>query len=312
MRIALIGQAAFGEAVFSALRAAGEEIVAVSSITGTPERPDALWAAGDAAGIARFPTGDLKKRAVLDAFAETKPDLGVMAFVTHILPQRVLDLPPRGVIQYHPSLLPLHRGISSMHWAIRMGDAKTGLSIFWVDAGIDTGPVLLQRDVEIGPDDTIGSLYFDKLFALGVESLVESVRLVREGNAPRIIQDESRMTYEPPADDANSAIAWTRPAREVYDLIRGSNPSPGAHAMLRGVQVRIFDARMTPGEPAAAPGTILASEEDRIDIALLGGVLHAHRLQLASRKKLPAAAFAAEASVVVGDAFADGVVGGNH
>jgi methionyl-tRNA formyltransferase len=231
----------------------------------------------------------------------------VMAFVTHILPQRVLDLPPLGTIQYHPSLLPRHRGISAMHWAIRMGETNTGLSIFWVDAGIDTGPVLLQRDVEIGPDDTVGSLYFDKLFAPGVDALVESVRLVREGKAPRIVQDESRMTYEPPADDANSAIAWMRPAREVYALIRGSNPSPGAHAMLYATKVRIFDARVTLGETPAAPGTILASETDRIDIALPGGVLHAHRLQRDGGKKLPAADFASETGVVVGDGFGDGV-----
>ena len=307
MRIALIGQAAFGERVFSALREAGEDIVAVSSVTGKPERPDPLWAAAQAAGIACFPTAKLKQPDVLDAFAATKPDLGVMAFVTHILPQRVLDLPALGTIQYHPSLLPRHRGIAAMQWAIRMGESKTGLSIFWVDAGIDTGPVLLQRDVEIGSDDTVGSLYFDKLFALGIESLVESVRLVREGTAPRIVQDESQMTYEPPADDANSAIAWMRPAREVYDLIRGSNPAPGAHAMLYATKVRIFDARLTLGDTAAPPGTMLASEDDRIDIALLGGVLHAHRLQREGGKKLPAAEFAAEMGVVVGDGFEDGV-----
>jgi methionyl-tRNA formyltransferase len=323
MKIALIGQAAFGEAVFFALRNAGEDIVAVSSITGKPERPDPLWAAAEAAGIARFPTGKLKQPDVLEAFAATKPDLSVMAFVTHILPQRVLDLPPLGTIQYHPSLLPRHRGISAMHWAIRMGETKTGLSIFWVDAGIDTGPVLLRRDVEIGPDDTVGSLYFDRLFALGVDALVESVRLVREGKAPRIVQDESRMTYEPPADDANSAIAWMRPAREVYDLIRGSNPSPGAHAMLYATKIRIFDARVTlfddpnatggtarteHGEFPIAPGAVLASEGDRIDIALLGGVLHAHRLQRDGGKKLPAAEFASEMGIVVGDGFEDGVV----
>ena len=132
--------------------------------------------------------------------------------------------------------------------------------------------------------------------------------MVREGTAPRIVQDESQMTYEPPADDANSAIAWSRPAREVYDLIRGSNPSPGAHAMLYATKVRIFDARMTPGETTAAPGTILASESDRIDIALDGGVLHAHRLQREGGKKLPASEFAVEMGVVVGDGCEDGVV----
>src|SRR5574338_119042 len=129
MKIALIGQAAFGEAVFRALRDAGEQVVAVSSVAGTPERPDPLWAAAGEAGIARFPTGQLKKPDVLEAYAATAPD---------------------------PALLPRHRGINAMHWAIRQGEPETGLSIFWVDAGIDTGPVLLRKTVAIGPDDTVG------------------------------------------------------------------------------------------------------------------------------------------------------------
>jgi methionyl-tRNA formyltransferase len=227
-----------------------------------------------------------------------------MAFVTHILPQRVLDLPALGTIQYHPSLLPRHRGISAMHWAIRQGESATGLSIFWVDAGIDTGPVLLQRPVDIGPDDTVGSLYFDKLFAAGVDALVESVRLVREDRAPKLVQDGAQATYEPPADDSNSGIDWNAPAEQVYNLIRGSNPSPGAHAMLYATRVRIFDARLTLREDAStAPGTILASEDDRIDIALAGGVLHAQRLQRDGGKKLRAPEFAAEVGVAAGDAF---------
>ncbi|HEY7801551.1 MAG TPA: methionyl-tRNA formyltransferase [Dehalococcoidia bacterium] len=304
MKIALVGQAAFGEAVFRALRHAGEDIVAVSSIAGTPARPDALWAAAQATGIPLVPTGELRKREVLDKYAATKPDLGVMAFVTHILPQRVLDLPALGTIQYHPSLLPRHRGISAMHWAIRQGEPATGLSIFWVDAGIDTGPVLLQRPVDIGPDDTVGSLYFDKLFAAGVDALVESVRLVREDRAPKLVQDGAQATYEPPADDSNSGIDWNAPAQQVYNLIRGSNPSPGAHAMLYATRVRIFDARLTLRDDAStAPGTILASEDDRIDIALAGGVLHAQRLQRDGGKKLRAPEFAAEMGVVAGDAF---------
>jgi methionyl-tRNA formyltransferase len=318
MRIALIGQAAFGEAVSNALRGAGEEIVAVSSITGTEERPDALYAAARAAGMPFFETGNLKKPGVLDAYAATKPELGVMAFVTHILPQRVLDLPPLGTVQYHPSLLPRHRGISAMHWAIRSGETKTGLTIFWVEAGIDTGPILLQREAAIAPDDTVGSLYFDKLFALGVASLVEAVRLVREGRAPKIAQDDAKATYEPPADDANSGIVWALPARRVYDLIRGSNPSPGAHATFDGARVRFFDARLStdgPHPPAPSPslsrgggastGTVLATGES-IDIALDGGVLHARWLSLDGGKKLAAAEFAEAAGVVVGARFGDG------
>ena len=128
---------------------------------------------------------------VYEEFRKLKPDLNVLAFVTDIIPQRVLDLPRLGSIQYHPSLLPKHRGGSAINWAVINGETKTGLTIFWPDKGIDTGPILLQKEVEIGPDDTVGSLYFNKLFPLGVEALAESVQLVREGKAPRIAQDEA-------------------------------------------------------------------------------------------------------------------------
>jgi methionyl-tRNA formyltransferase len=207
-----------------------------------------------------------------------------------------------------------------MHWAIRMGDATTGLTVFWVDKGIDTGPILLQREVAVAPDDTVGSLYFDKLFTAGVEALVEAVRLVREGTAPRIPQDESHATYEPPADDSNSGIRWFAPAADVYNLIRGSNPTPGAHCILYATKVRIFDAGITlfedpedtggtvttsEGDWPAGPGSILAATDEQIDIALLGGVLHAKRLQREGGKKLPAAEFAQEMGIEVGDSFED-------
>ena len=306
MRIALIGQAAFGEAVFSALRATGEQIVAVSSIEGAPDRPDPLWAAAESAGLPPFPTGKLRERDVLEAWSATQPDLCVMAFVNHILPERVLHAPPMGTIQYHPSLLPRHRGRSAINWAITQGDAVTGITIFWVDRGIDTGPILLQKEVAIGPDDTVGSLYFDRLFPLGVEAMVEAVRLVREGAAPRIEQDERLATYEPPADESTSAIDWSKPAQDVYNLVRGSNPQPGAHAMLHGAQVKLFDARLSPEVSSEPPGAVLAAG-DTIDIALAGGVLRVMRLQPAGGKKIAAAEFAAAHNVAPGARFENGV-----
>ncbi|MEX0750400.1 MAG: methionyl-tRNA formyltransferase [Dehalococcoidia bacterium] len=307
MRIALIGQAAFGEAVFTRLRDQGEQIVAVSSIEGAPGRPDPLWAAAEAARLPPFPTGKLKKSSVLDAWSETKPDLCVMAFVNHILPERVLEAPPLGTIQYHPSLLPRHRGRSSINWAIAQGDGVTGITVFWVDKGIDTGPILLQKEVPVGPDDTVASLYFDHLFPLGVDAMAEAVRLVREGNAPRITQDETRATYEQPADDTTSAIDWAQPAQDVYNLVRGSNPQPGAHAMLGDLQVRFFDARMSPEAPPEPPGTVLAVGET-IDVALAGGILRAMRLQAAGGKKIAATELAAAHGVTPRVRFANGAL----
>jgi methionyl-tRNA formyltransferase len=302
MRIALIGQAAFGESVYRALRDAGEDVVVVSSVRGPKERPDPLYTAAKADDIPVFSTGKLKEPDVLERYAATRPDLCVMAFVTHILPESVITSPRLGTIEYHPSLLPLHRGRSALHWAIRMGDTRTGLTVFWVDEGIDTGPILLQREVDIAPDDTVGSLYFDKLYPMGVAALTDAVRMVREGAAPRLPQDNEHATYEHPAEGENSRIDWRVPAQQVYDLVRGSNPQPGAHARLNGRVVRFWDSRLTLNTLSGAPGTVLNIGET-IDVELSGGVLHAKRLSLEGGKKLPAPEFAEAAGLRAGDRF---------
>lgn len=278
MRILVIGQAAFGQDVFNKLREAGEEVVAVAapaqSLSG---RADRLRAAADAAGVTAVETSKLRDTDVQAVLRRTRPDLGVMVYVSDLIPVDVLNLPVHGTIQYHPSLLPRHRGRSSINWAIIQGDAKTGASIFWPDAGWDTGPVLLQREVAIGPDDTTGSLYYDKLYPLGIEMILESVRLVREGKAPRLAQDESQATYEKPAEDPLVRIDWRKPAQDVYNLIRGSDPSPGAWTRLGGAKVRLTDARLLPLE-TAPPGVIASVGEEGIRVGALGGTILARKL----------------------------------
>ena len=167
-----------------------------------------------------------------------------MAFVTDFVPAEILEAPRLGTIQYHPSLLPKHRGPSSINWPIIFGETETGTTIFWPDDGLDTGPVLLQKRVSIGPDDTLGSLYFGQLFPLGVEAMVESVDLVRRGEAPRIAQDETQATYEGWCKDADARIDWQKPAEQVYNLVRGSNPRPGAHTTHQGGMLRLFDCEL--------------------------------------------------------------------
>ena len=197
MRIVVVGQAPFGEAVLKRLLEKGAEVVGVSA-PATPQgrRADPLHALAEEKRLPVFTTRDLKKDAVFNSLAALKPDLTIMAFVTDILAQRVLDVAKLGTIQYHPSLLPRHRGASAINWAIVQGEAKTGLTIFWPDKGVDTGPVILQKEVAIEPDDTLGSLYFDKLFPMGIDALLEAMELVQQGKAPRIPQDESQATSE--------------------------------------------------------------------------------------------------------------------
>ncbi len=300
MRILLIGQAQFGQAVFEALRAAGERIVGVSAPpVDRRGAPDPLWRIASEAGLPLFETARLKRAEVYEELAALEPDLGVMAFVTQILPERVLDLPRHGTIQYHPSLLPRHRGRTAIAWAIAQGDATTGVTIFWVDKGIDTGPILLQREVPIGPDDTTASLYFNTLFPLGVEALVEATRLVREGRAPRIPQDDALATYEHPFGDEHALIDWHLPSQATYALVRAANPQPGAYTLLDGKRLRIFDARLTPELPAAPPGFVTGADGAGLRVALPDATLVVQRVAFDGGPKMPALEFVRAAGLRV-------------
>lgn len=278
MRIALFGQAAFGKDVLDALLAAGEEVVGVSTPKASA-RPDPLFTAAEAAGLPVIETPSLRQQGSLATFAAWQPELLVFAFVTDIVRQPVLDLAPMGAIQYHPSLLPRHRGRSAMNWPIIAGETKTGLTIFWVDAGVDTGPILLQHEIPITADDTLGTIYFGQLYKMGVDALVEAVAMVREGRAPRVTQDDSLATYEAPIGPEHARIDFTRPARLVYNHIRGCDPAPGASAMLRGASTRLFDCRLVEGNAPQAPGTVVSVNKGKASIALIGGTLIVGRVQ---------------------------------
>ncbi len=303
MRILLIGQAAFGQDVFTRLREAGEEVVAVTapaqSLSG---RADRLRAAADQAGVAAFETAKLRDPSAADALRALRPEIGVMAFVSDIIPQDVLDLPRHGTIQYHPSLLPRHRGRSAINWAIIQGEPTTGVTIFWPDAGIDTGPVLLQREVEIGSDDTTGSLYYDKLYGLGIDMLLESVRLVAEGRAPRIAQDEGKATYEKPCEDRLVRVDWRRPVPEVHNLVRGSDPSPGAWTRIDGTKVRLFESHVAERKDLG-PGVIGAVDDSGIVVGAEGGSLRLGKLATEDGRPQPAAEFAREHGLQAGARF---------
>jgi methionyl-tRNA formyltransferase len=305
MRIVLIGQAAFGEAVFKALRDRGDEIVGVCA-PATPEggRPDPLRVAAESAGLPALPTRRLRRdEGVVQQVLDLKPDLNVMAFVTDIIPERVLAAPPLQTIQYHPSLLPRHRGASAINWAIIQGDTKSGLTVFWVDAGIDTGPILMQKEVEIGPDDTVTTLYFNHLFPLGVEAMVEAVDRVRQGRAPRIEQDHSLATYEPICRDEHTWLNWEAQPRTVYNLVRGANPTPGANALFRGEHVKLFDSALLPSDTGRPPGELAEISDQGVAVALNGATLLVKRMQVPGGPKVPAAEWASVREAKVGERF---------
>ncbi len=301
MRIILVGQGPFGEKVLEALTKKGEAIVGVFSPSG--KRGEGMKDLAEKLKIPCYQPRQMKDPSVFDIFKRLKPDLVILAFVTEIIPKNLLAIPSIGTICYHPSLLPRHRGASGIHWAIIQGDTRTGLTIFWVDEGIDTGPILLQKEVEIGPDDTTGSLYFNVLFPMGIEAIVESVELIKQGRAPRIPQDESKATYEPPCDDRVGAIDFEKPIRAVYNLIRGCDPQPGAYSTFGGKKIRFYDARMVSTETGKRPGEIVGIEEEGLDIAAKGGTLVIGKVRVDKGEKIGPIKFTQLVGAKVGDTF---------
>ena len=244
MRIAIIGQQEFGKAVLEAFLARGDEVVGIFVSPERPgARPDPLRAAAEAKGLAVFQFAKYAEPSAHEVMRTLKADLGVMAYVLAFVPQSFCAIPKHGTIQYHPSLLPLHRGPASINWPIIKGFAKTGLSIFRPTDGLDEGPIVLQEEVAIGPDDTLGSLYFDKLFLMGVQAMLEAADLVVSGKAKEIVQDESRATYEGWVRDAESRINWANHVDQIYNLVRGCNPQPGAWTTLDARRLYLYDAR---------------------------------------------------------------------
>ena len=301
MRIILIGQAAFAEKTLDKLLSKGEEVLAVFCFPDAPGgKIDPVKQRALQLGIPVHQHKTLKTPEVTEQFVSLEADLAILAFVSQIIPPPVFNAPRFGSICYHPSLLPKYRGRTAINWALIRGEAVTDLTIFWLDKGIDTGPILLQKEVRVDPNDTTGTLYFNKLFPMGIEAIGEAVDLIKAGNPPRIVQDESKATYDPPCGDEHAKIDWSKPANELYNLIRGCDPQPGAHSIWQGKRVRIFDARLQAGDVSAAPGEVIDIGADEIAVALAGGTLAVKRMR-GEGGKISAAEFAKQVALKVGD-----------
>ncbi|MEO8098938.1 MAG: methionyl-tRNA formyltransferase [Acidobacteriota bacterium] len=246
MKIAIIGQQDFGKAVLEAFLHRGDEVVAVFC---APEkegaRPDSLRVAAQEKGLKVHQFKSLRDKEAALAIEAANADIGIMAFVLQFAPQEFVSVPKHGTIQYHPSLLPKYRGPSSINWPIIKGETETGLTIFRPSDGLDEGVVVLQKTTPLSPDDTLGSVYFDRLFPMGVAAMLEAADLVVAGKHSETIQDESHASYEGWCKAGEARIDWSKPVDHVYNLIRGCNPAPGAWTTFNGKKLQIFDARKT-------------------------------------------------------------------
>jgi methionyl-tRNA formyltransferase len=301
MKIILVGQGPFGEKTLDALIQNGEDVIGV--FCPKDKRGETMKALAESSSIALFQPDHMKDAAVHEAYLELNPELVVLAFVTDILPESLLDIPSIGTICYHPSLLPRHRGSSGINWAIIQGDTRTGLTILWADKGIDTGAILLQKEVDIAPNDTTGSLYFNKLFPMGIDAIVEAVELIKAGKAPKIPQNDSQATYEPPCDEKYAGIDWSKPAEEVYNLIRGCDPQPGAYSTLGGRKVKFYRAELIDSATETSPGQVIRIGAGGVVVALDGAALKVGKMKSEKGVKINADEFAREADLKVGMRF---------
>ncbi|HAE34045.1 MAG: methionyl-tRNA formyltransferase [Chloroflexi bacterium] len=304
MRIALIGQAAFGKDVLNALVENNEDVVAALCPPDRDGRPaDLVKEAAETHGISLYQYSRMRDSKAIKEFLSLNIDLCVMAFVTDIVPMEMLEAPTYGTIQYHPSLLPEHRGPSSINWPIIEGKSKTGLTIFWPDEGLDTGPILLQKETEIDPDDTLGSVYFGRLYPMGIEAMIEAVNMVKSGNAAKIQQDHSKATYQGWCRAGDAVIDWADTAANIYNMIRGCDPSPGANTILGSDKISFFKASFSQTKSEAIPGTVIGIDDDSFSLAAKDGIISIGRVQLDRDPKLMAGEFVGTGAIQIGKRF---------
>ncbi len=291
MRIILMGQQAFGKATLEAYLERGEDVVAVYCAPDKEGKPvDPVKEFALEKGLPLYQPANFTDKDVLDEMRALNADLCVMSYVIIFVPEEARDIPTHGSVCFHPSMLPKHRGPSSINWPIIGGATKTGLTIFWPDDGLDEGEILLQKEIEIGADDTLGSVYFDKVFPIGIAAMCEVLDLVRDGKAPKIVQDDSLATYESWCKKADAKIDWSKSVDDVYNLIRGTNPQPGAWTTINGQEVKIFDSAKQ-SEAGGAPGEVTSVGDDGFCVAVNGGQILVKRVRPDGQGKIAASEF---------------------
>ncbi|MBU2959530.1 methionyl-tRNA formyltransferase [Citreicella sp. C3M06] len=281
MRVIFMGTPEFSVPVLDALIEAGHEIAAVycqpprPAGRGKKDRPTPVHARAEALGLTVRHPVSLKSAEEQARFAALNADVAVVVAYGLILPQAVLDAPSKGCLNIHASLLPRWRGAAPIHRAIMAGDAQTGICIMQMEAGLDTGPVLMRKSIPIGAEDTTGELH-DRLSALGATLITEALDALNTLRPTP--QPEDGVTYASKIDKSEAAIDWTRPAEDISRQIRGLSPFPGAWTMFGNERIKLLGAR--PADGAGVPGEAL---DDAFTLACGTGALRITRAQRAGK-----------------------------
>jgi methionyl-tRNA formyltransferase len=309
MRLVVIGQAPFGRECLQALVNQGEEVVGAVTVPDVPgaKKPNPFKELAQELSIPLVQPKNLKNREFFEWIKDRNPDLLVLVFVTQFVAKEVIDLATHGGINYHPSLLPKYRGGSAIAWAIINGETQTGVTIHYIDEGVDTGDIIIQESVPIDPDDTTITLYYNKLFPLGVKLVAEAVRLIREGKAPRIPQDPRLASFQPALKPDHTGIDWRQRASNIYNLVRGSVPVPGAITRFHGKELAVIEASVKDyggwEKPSQPPGKVIDVSEEGISVQTGQGLVLIKKLQSKEIGKMEATDFARSFGVKAGDVF---------
>jgi methionyl-tRNA formyltransferase len=307
MRIVFAGTPEFARIALAALCTAGHEIVLVltqpdrKSGRGLRAEPNAVKVYAERAGLPVFQPLTLNDPRALERLNATVPEVMVVAAYGLILPLPVLSLPSYGAINIHASLLPRWRGAAPIQRALLAGDTETGITIMQMDAGLDTGPTLIRRAIEIASRDTAGSLH-DKLAALGAELIVEAISRAQAGSLRSIPQPEAGVTYAHKILKAEAHLNWRKPAQELERAVRAFNPAPGARARLGETEIKIWDAH--PISKGGEPGRVQSAGPEGIVVTCGEGALRLTELQRPGGKRLAAREFLSGYRIETGAAFA--------
>jgi methionyl-tRNA formyltransferase len=305
VRIAIIGQQDFGKAVLEAFVARGDTVAAVFC---APEKEgakaDPMRVAAQEKGLKVHQLPNLKGPEAVQAMKDANADIGIMAFVLQFAPQEFVNIPKHGTIQYHPSLLPKYRGPSSINWPISRGEKKTGLTIFRPTDGLDEGAVILQKETPISENDTLGTVYFDRLFPMGVQAMLEAADRVVAGKHKELVQDESQASYEGWFRANEAKVNWANHVDFIHDIIRGSDPAPGAWTTLNGKKLQLFGSRKhivrTFGAVKGKIGEITEITDAGMRITAQGGQIEVSKVKGEETKKISPAEWAKGAGVGAG------------
>ena len=310
LRIVFCGTPAF--AVPSLRHLIAQPDFRVEAVVTQPDRPrgrgQAMAAspvkeAAVAAGVPVFQPEKIKSEDALEYFKRLAPDVVVIIAYGQIISQRLIDIPRLGWINLHASLLPKYRGAAPINWAIVNGEARTGLTTMRIDAGLDTGPMLLKYETEIGADETAPELTA-RLAEGGAPLIAETLRGLENGTISATPQDGSQATLAPPLKKEDGRIDWWLSARKIYNRIRGMQPWPGAFTAFRGKSCQIWGKPLKPVAAGGTPGIILPTKEDGL-LVICGGasVLRVEYVQLEGRKRVTDAEFMNGARIAPGERF---------